>query len=42
MVSSPSQARQRETRARWLGTLKPDTLAKTEFKAKRVRDERKA
>ena len=37
MVSSPSQARQRETRARWLGTL-----AKTEFEAKRVRDERKA
>ena len=41
MVSSPSQARQRETRARWLGTL-ANTLAKTELKAKRVRDERKA
>ena len=68
MTPSPSQARQRETRARWLGTLMKyrhdfgapaharywspalDTcsrdelraiLAKTEFKAKRVRDERK-
>ena len=93
MASGPSRARQRETRARWLGTLSkyrhdfaaparprhwsppletcsrdelrsiqndklvaltpflyeniwelvdPDTLAKTEFKARRVRDERTA
>ena len=68
MTPSPSQARQREVRAHWLGTLLKyrhdfgapahtrywspalDTcsrdelraiLAKTEFKAKRVRDERK-